>query len=140
MAKRPLHHKDDYRNNTLFLTDIKITQDNATAMAKARRLDKSVNGKSTLPWPVIWKDSDYAITFVNGPDSIGKACGEFVTPLLIPISQQEALLRDGNEEWGDEFAAGLNDGVGPVLEVEVGRGVGLDHLGGVGAGVIGQDE
>ena len=29
IAKRPLHHKDDYRDNTLFLTAIKITQDNA---------------------------------------------------------------------------------------------------------------
>ena len=68
-----------------------------TTTATARRLDKSVNGKSTLPWPVIWKDNDYAVTFVNGPDSIGKACGEFVTPFLIPISQQEALWQRKKE-------------------------------------------
>ena len=62
--------------------------DMAVAVAKARRLSRSVRGEVDHPWPVIWRDDGYSVTFARGPDPIGKPGGQYILTTLLPIRKE----------------------------------------------------
>ena len=52
--------------DTVFFAKEKTTFDEAMAVARAHRMALITQGKAHLPWPVIWVEDDYSITFQTG--------------------------------------------------------------------------